>query len=39
MHYINEDEKKVLFNIQRDLFYIGSELATKKYRETKQSSN
>ena len=29
MHYINEDEKKVLFNIQRDLFYIGSELATK----------
>ena len=25
----NEDEKKVLFNIQRDLFYIGSELATK----------
>mgnify|MGYP002228430524 CR=1 FL=1 len=35
MHYINEDEKKVLFNIQRDLFYIGSELATKKYRETK----
>ena len=29
MHYIHEDEKKVLFNIQRDLFYIGSELATK----------
>lgn len=29
MHYINEDEKKVLFNIQRDLFYIGAELATK----------
>lgn len=29
MHYINEDEKKVLFNIQRDLFYIGSELSTK----------
>ena len=29
MHYINEDEKKVLFNIQRDLFYIGSELPTK----------
>ena len=29
MHYINENEKKVLFNIQRDLFYIGSELATK----------
>lgn len=29
MHYINEDDKKVLFNIQRDLFYIGSELATK----------
>ena len=29
IHYINEDEKKVLFNIQRDLFYIGSELATK----------
>lgn len=29
MHYINEDGKKVLFNIQRDLFYIGSELATK----------
>ena len=29
MQYINEDEKKVLFNIQRDLFYIGSELATK----------
>ena len=25
----SEDEKKVLFNIQRDLFYIGSELATK----------
>ena len=33
MHYINEDEKKVLFNIQRDLFYIGSELATKKNTE------
>lgn len=29
MHYINEDDKKVLFNIQRDLFYIGAELATK----------
>nr|WP_317333283.1 cob(I)yrinic acid a,c-diamide adenosyltransferase [uncultured Romboutsia sp.] len=29
MHYINKDEKKVLFNIQRDLFYIGAELATK----------
>ena len=29
MHYINEDEKKVLCNIHRDLFYIGSELATK----------
>ena len=29
MHYINEDEKKVLFNIQRDSFYIGSELASK----------
>ena len=29
MHYINQDEKKVLYNIQRDLFYIGSELATK----------
>ena len=29
MHQINEEEHKVLFNIQRDLFYIGSELATK----------
>ena len=29
MHYVNEDEKKALFNIQRDLFYIGAELATK----------
>ena len=29
MYYINEDEKKVLFSIQRDLFYIGAELATK----------
>ncbi len=29
MHYINKDEKKVLFNIQRDLFYIGAELATQ----------
>ena len=29
MHYIKKKKKKVLFNIQRDLFYIGSELATK----------
>lgn len=29
MHYTNEGDKKVLFNIQRDLFYIGAELATK----------
>lgn len=29
MHYVSEDIKKVLFDIQRDLFYIGAELATK----------
>ncbi len=29
MHYVNEEDAKVLFNIQRDLFYIGAELATK----------
>ena len=29
MHYVKENEKKVLFNIQKDLFYIGAELATK----------
>ena len=29
MHYLKENEKKVLFNIQKDLFYIGAELATK----------
>lgn len=29
MHYVNETEARILFNIQRDLFYIGSELATK----------
>ena len=29
MHYVSEDIKKELFDIQRDLFYIGAELATK----------
>ena len=29
MHYVSEDIKKALFDIQRDLFYIGAELATK----------
>ena len=29
IHYVKEDERKVLFNIQKDLFYIGSELSTK----------
>lgn len=29
MHYVKDNEKKVLFNIQKDLFYIGAELATK----------
>ena len=29
MHYVSEDIKNALFDIQRDLFYIGAELATK----------
>ncbi len=29
MHYVSEYTRNVLFNIQRDLFYIGAELATK----------
>ena len=29
MHYVSEYSRNVLFNIQRDLFYIGAELATK----------
>ena len=29
MHYVSEDIKKELFDIQRDLFYISAELATK----------
>jgi len=29
MHYVKENEKKVLFNIQKGLFYIWVELATK----------
>lgn len=39
MHYINEDEKKVLFNIQRDLFYIGAELATKNTKKLNKIVN
>ena len=29
MHYVKKDDAKILFDIQRDLFYIGAELATK----------
>ena len=29
MHYVSEYTRNILFNIQRDLFYIGAELATK----------
>lgn len=36
MHYVNEEDAKILFNIQRDLFYIGAELATKNIDKLKK---
>ncbi len=39
MHYVNENERKVLFNIQRDLFYIGAELATKNIDKLNKTVN
>ena len=39
IHYVNENERKVLFNIQRDLFYIGAELATKNIDKLNKTVN